>query len=41
MLAHYYVGLIPIPLMGGALSLGEIRGVCVPGGLLAACWVVL
>ena len=31
---HWYVGLIPIPLVGGALSLGEIRGGCVPGGSL-------
>ena len=29
--AHWYVGLIPIPLVGGALSLCEIRGSCVPG----------
>ena len=27
-------GLIPIPLVGGALSLAEIRGGCVPGGSL-------
>ena len=26
------MGLIPILLVGGALSLGEIRGGCVPGG---------
>ena len=26
------MGLIPIPLVGEALSLGEIRGSCVPGG---------
>ena len=34
--AHWYVGLIPIPLVGGALSLGEIRGGCVPGGSLGS-----
>ena len=32
MSAHWQVELIPIPLVGGALSLGEIRGSCVPGG---------
>ena len=32
--AHWYVvGLNPIPLVGGALSLGEITGGYVPGGL--------
>ena len=30
------MGLIPIPLVGGALSLGEIRGGCVPGGSLGS-----
>ena len=29
--AHWYVELILIPLVGGAFSLGEIRGSCVPG----------
>ena len=29
--AHWKVGLIPIPLVGGALFLGEIRCSCVPG----------
>ena len=29
--AHWKVELILIPLVGGALSLGEIRGGCVPG----------
>ena len=28
--------LIPIPLVGGALSLGEIRGGCVPGASLGS-----
>ena len=28
--------LIPIPLVGGALSLGEIRDSCVPGGVLGS-----
>ena len=28
------VGMIPIPLVGGALSKNEIRGGCVPGGSL-------
>ena len=28
---HWYVELIPIPLVGGALSLGETRDDCVPG----------
>ena len=28
--------LIPIPLVGGALSLSEIRGGCVPGGSLGS-----
>ena len=28
--------LIPIPLVGGALFLGEIRGGCVPGGSLGS-----
>ena len=32
--AHWYVELIAIPLVGGALSLSEIRGSCVPGGSL-------
>ena len=31
--AHWYVELILIPLLGGALSPGEIRGCCVPGGV--------
>ena len=34
------VGLIPIPLMGGALSLGEIRGSYVPGILLGRLFTV-
>ena len=34
--AHWQVELIPIPLVGGALSLGEIRGGCVPGGSLGS-----
>ena len=34
--AHWWMGLIPIPLVGGALSLGEIRGGCVPGGSLGS-----
>ena len=34
--AHWQVGLIPLPLVGGALSLGEIRGRCVPGGSLGS-----
>ena len=31
---HCWVELIPIPLVGGAFSLGDIRGGCVPGGSL-------
>ena len=34
---HWQVELIPIPLVGGALSLGEIRGTVHLGGLQAAC----
>ena len=34
--AHWQVELIPIPLVGGALSLCEIRGSCVPGGSLGS-----
>ena len=34
--AHWWVGLIPNPLVGGALSLGEIRGSCVPGESLSS-----
>ena len=34
--AHWKVELIPIPLVGGALSLGEIRDGCVPGGPLGS-----
>ena len=34
--AHWWMGLIPIPLVGGALSLSEIRGGCVPGGSLGS-----
>ena len=34
--AHWWVELIPIPVVGGALSLGEIRGGCVPGGSLGS-----
>ena len=34
--AHWQVELIPIPLVGGALSLGEIRGGCVPWGSLGS-----
>ena len=30
------MGLIPIPLVDVALSLGEIRGGCVPGGSFMA-----
>ena len=30
--AYWWVELIPIPLVDGALSLGEIRVGCVPGG---------
>ena len=33
------MGLIPIPLVGGALSLGEIRGGYVPGGSLGSLFV--
>ena len=35
--AHWQVELILIPPVGGALSLGEIRSSCVPGGSLGAC----
>ena len=31
---HWSVGVIPIRLLDGALSLGEIRGGCLPGGSL-------
>ena len=34
--AHWYVRLIHIPLVSGALSLGEIRGSFVPGGPLSS-----
>ena len=34
--AHWLVGLIPIPLVGGAFSLDEIRGGCVPGESLGS-----
>ena len=37
--AHWYVGLIPIPLVGGALSLGEIRGGWVPGLSLGSLFI--
>ena len=44
MLAHWWVGLIPLHLVGGFLSLDEIRGGCVPGGSLGSLftdgWVV-
>lgn len=33
---RWQVVLIPIPLVGGALSLGEIRGTGVPGGSLGS-----
>ena len=34
--ALWWVEMIPIPLVGGALFLGEIRGGCVPGGSLGS-----
>ena len=34
--AHWQVELILIPLVGGVLFLGEIRGGCVPGGSLGS-----
>ncbi len=34
--AHRFVGLILLPLVGGALSLDGIRGVCVPEGSLGS-----
>ena len=34
--AHWQVEVIPIPLVGGALSLGETRVDCVPGGSLGS-----
>ena len=34
--AHLQVGLIPISLVGGALSLGEIKGSFMPGGSLGS-----
>ena len=33
------MGLIRIPLAGGALSLGEIRGGCVPHGSLGSLFI--
>ena len=32
---HWWVELILIPMVGGALSLDEIRGCCVPGAFLS------
>ena len=37
--AHWKVGLIPIPLTGGALSLDEIKGGCVPDGSLGSLFI--
>ena len=37
--AHWKVGLIPIPLVGRALSPGEIRGACIPGGSLGSLFI--
>ena len=37
--AHWYMELIPIPLVGGALSLNVIRGGCVPGGSLGSLFI--
>ena len=34
--AHWYVGFIPIPLVGGDLSLGEITDGCMPRGSLGS-----
>ena len=33
------MGLILFPLVGGALSLGELRGSCVPGGPLGSLFI--
>ena len=38
--AHWLVGLIPLPLVGRALSLFEIRGGCEAGILSAVCSVM-
>ena len=38
--AHWYVVLIPIPLVCGALSLDGIRGSCVPEGSLGSLFSV-
>ena len=45
--AHWSAGLILIPLVGWALSLGEIRGGCVPGVSLVSLftdrwsWIII
>ena len=35
------MGLILIPLVGGALSLGEIRGSCMPGSSLGSLFILM